>query len=405
MTYDMFESMKQGNQWLGATAKAFWGNPIFGLANSPIPNTLAAWGEVTERSFSQMSKKPDWNIDSVVSNGREYVVNKTTVLEKPFGDLIQFKTSRATPMPRKVLVIAPISGHYATLLRKMVISLLPNCDVYVTEWKNAREIPVSEGKFDIEDCAKYLIEFIRELGPDINVVSVCQPVPLTLAAVAWIATHAPKEQPRTMTLMGGPVDPKANATAVTEFSDKITVQQLEQSVIQSVGVKYPGIGRKVYPGHTQLASFMSMNTDTHRDAFVNQMFSVANGTASDHDRHNNFYDEYLAVMDMTAEFYLTTVGRLFQDREIATNSFTLDGEHVDLGKINKTAVKIVEGEEDDISAPGQCAAALDLLTGLPDKLKASHLAAGAGHYGIFSGKAWTDEIRPLVLEFIDLHGE
>ena len=401
MAYDFFESLRQGNQWMGATAKAFWGNPAFGLTHSPIPATFAAWGEVTERSFSRIAVKPDWDIDSVVSEGREYVVNVSTVVDKPFCRLIQFKTSRKKEMPRKVLLIAPMSGHYATLLRKTVNSLLPNCEVFVTEWKNARDIPVSKGRFDIEDFAKYLIEFFRVLAPKLHVISVCQPVPLTLAAVAWIAENAPKDNPRTMTLIGGPVDPDANATDVTEFSNQVSIKQLEHSMIQSVGAGYPGIGRRVYPGLTQLMSFMSMNTQLHSEAFMNQVFAVATGNASDHDRHNNFYDEYLAVMDMPAEFYLSTVKRIFKDREIARNEFKIDGEYVDFGKITKTAAKIVEGELDDISAPGQCAAALDLLSGLPDDKKASHLAPGVGHYGIFSGRAWTEDIRPLVIDFID----
>ncbi|MCP4933466.1 MAG: polyhydroxyalkanoate depolymerase [bacterium] len=401
MAYDFLESLRQGNQWMGASAKAFWGNPAFGLSNSPLPAAFAAWGEVTERSFSRIAAKPDWDIDSVVSKGREYVVNVTTVVDKPFGRLIQFKTSRKEAMQRKVLLIAPMSGHYATLLRKTVISLLPNCEVFVTEWQNARDIPVSKGSFDIEDFAKYLIEFFAILGPDLHVISVCQPVPMTLAAAAWIAEHQPKDNPSTLTLIGGPVDPQVNATPVTEFSDRVSIQQLEHNVIQSVGASYPGIGRRVYPGLTQLMSFMSMNLKMHSEAFSNQLFAVAGGNASDHDRHNNFYDEYLAVMDMPAEFYLSTVKRIFQDRELARNEFTIDGKHVDLGKITKTAVKVVEGGLDDISAPGQCAAALDLLTGLPDKRKAQHLEPGVGHYGIFSGKAWTEDIRPLVIDFID----
>lgn len=398
------ESMRQGNQWLGATAKAFWGNPVFGLATNPVPATFAAWGEVMERSYSRIETKPDWGIDSVVSKGREYVVNEVTIIDKPFCNLVQFQTGRPRPMDRRVLLVAPMSGHYATLLRKTVASLLPNCEVYVTDWGNARDIPVSKGSFDVEDYAKYVSEFVTELGSDIHVIAVCQPVPLTLAAIAHIAENNPDAQPATMTLMGGPVDPLAGPTDVSDFSEKVTIEQLKSSVIHAVGVGHPGIGRKVYPGAIQLASFMSMNAQTHADSFTKQIISVTNGEAADHDPHNLFYDEYLAVMDMPAEFYLSTVERIFKNREIATNNFTIDGKHVDIGKITKTAVMVVEGEEDDIAGPGQCFAALGLLTGIPESKKAAHLEPGAGHYGIFSGKAWREDIRPWVLEFIDAHG-
>jgi poly(3-hydroxybutyrate) depolymerase len=400
-TYDLFESYRQGGEWMGATAKAFWSNPVFGLSSSPIPATFAAWGEVTEHAFSRMIAKPDWGIDSIVTAGRDYVVTVETVLSKPFGDLIQFKVDRPKPTGRKVLLVAPMSGHYATLLRKTVLSLLPNCDVYITDWHNARDIPVSMGKFDIEDFTLYLVDFMKELGDDLHVIAVCQPAPLTLAATAYLAEISPEHQPASLTLIGGPIDPDAAATDVTDFGRRVTMGHLEKGVIQRVGVKRKGFGRLVYPGAVQLASFISMNLETHATAFANQIGAVASEEAAEHDRHNAFYDEYLAVMDMTAEFYLSTVERIFKNRDIADNKFTIKGHKVDFSKITKTAVKTVEGMKDDITAPGQCIAALDLLTGLPDKMKASHVEPDAGHYGIFSGKAWRRNIRPLVIDFID----
>jgi len=294
-----------------------------------------------------------------------------------------------------------MSGHYATLLRSTVTSLLPDADVWVTDWHNARDIPVSEGSFDVGDYTLYLVEFLRHLGPDTHVIAVCQPAPLALAATAHLAKTDPKSQPRTLTLIGGPIDPDAAPTDVTDFGRSVTMGQLEHLALQRVGFKYPGVGRMVYPGLAQLASFMSMNAETHSKAFFDQILRVAKGEGSDHDKHNRFYDEYLAVMDMTAEFYLSTVERIFKNREIARNSFVVDGEIADIGAINAVAVKVVEGEKDDISAPGQCLAALDLLTGLSDDKKAAHLEPGAGHYGIFAGKSWRNNIRPLVLDFID----
>ncbi|RMD90603.1 MAG: polyhydroxyalkanoate depolymerase [Alphaproteobacteria bacterium] len=403
-TYDLMEAARNTNQWLGATAQAMGSYPWTGLMPTPFFRLLAAWGEVTERSFSRMVSKPDWGITSVVGeDGRDHLIAVEPVVMRAFGDLVHFKAIGRAERPRKVLLVAPMSGHYATLLRSTVASLLPDCEVYVTDWHNARDIPVSAGKFDVEDYTRYLVDFIRHLGPDTHVIAVCQPAPLALAATAWLAERAPDAQPRTLTLIGGPIDPDAAPTEVTDFGNRLTMGQLEWMAIQRVGFKYAGAGRLVYPGLLQLASFMSMNADRHGKAFFDQVLRVAKGEASDHDKHNRFYDEYLAVMDMTAEFYLSTVERIFKRREVALNSFTIGGERVDIGAIDRVAVKIVEGEKDDISAPGQCRAALDLLTGLPEEKKAHHLEPEAGHYGIFAGRSWRDNIRPLVLDFIDRH--
>jgi poly(3-hydroxybutyrate) depolymerase len=402
LAYDLYESMRNTNQWLGATAKALASYPATGLVPHPMFQVMAAWGQVTERAFSRMIVKPDWNVSIVVGDdGRDHVVSVQRELERPFGDLVRFRVGGRPERPRRVLLVAPMSGHYATLLRSTVKSLLVDCEVWITDWHNARDIPVSKGKFDVEDYTLYLMEFIRHLGPDTHVIAVCQPVPLALAATAYLAELEPQSQPRTLTLIGGPVDPDAAPTEVTDFGRRVTMGQLEHLAIQRVGFKYPGVGRLVYPGLAQLTSFMSMNAERHGKAFFNQIVSTAKGEASDNDKHNRFYDEYLAVMDMTAEFYLSTVERIFKEREIARNAFTVAGHKVDFGKITSVAVKVVEGEQDDISAPGQCLAALNLLTGLPASKKASHLEPGAGHYGIFAGKSWRNNIRPLVLNFID----
>lgn len=402
MTYDLMESVRNTNQWLGASARAFASYPAMQMGANPAMDWLKAWGEVTERTFSRMVVKPDWNIPPVTGqSGKDFPVVVEKLMERPFGDLIHFTMPGRDTCKRRVLLVAPMSGHYATLLRKTVISLLPDCEVFVTDWHNARDIPVSEGKFDVEDYTKYLVDFMKELGSDIHVIAVCQPAPLTLAATAYLAEEDPDAQPKSLTLIGGPIDPEANPTEVTDFGRSVTMGQLEQTMIQRVGFKYAGVGRSVYPGLLQLSSFISMNGETHMNAFRDQIIRAAKGKASDHDKHNAFYDEYLAVMDMPAEFYLSTVERVFKNRDIARNDFTVGGRKVDIGKITTVAVKIVEGEADDISAPGQCLAALDLLTGLPDSKKAAHLEPGAGHYGIFAGGSWRNNIRPLVLEFID----
>ncbi|SEQ60749.1 polyhydroxyalkanoate depolymerase [Thalassovita taeanensis] len=400
-TYDFMETFRNTNQWLGASALSLASYPLFSMVPNPALQWMAAWGEVTERTFQRMVVKPDWGIRTVTcEDGRDHLVNVETVVDGAFGDLIHFNVSGRKKMPRKVLLVAPMSGHYATLLRSTVVSLLPDCELYVTDWHNARDIAVSEGKFDIEDYTLYLVDFMRHLGPDTHVIAVCQPAPLTLAATAYLAQEDPKAQPRSLTLIGGPIDPDATPTDVTDFGNRVTMGQLEKTMIQRVGFKYKGVGRQVYPGLLQLASFISMNADRHSQAFTDQIGRVAKGEASDHDAHNRFYDEYLSVMDMTAEFYLTTVDRIFKKCEIAKNEFTIKGKHVDIGKITTVAVKTVEGANDDISAPGQCIAALNLCTGLPDSKKASHVEPGAGHYGIFAGKSWRNNIRPLVLDFI-----
>lgn len=401
-TYDLMESARNTNEWLGATARAMASYPAFALSMNPMIQMTAAWGEVTERTFSRMITKPDWGIRSIVGqDGTDHLIDVIPVVQKPFGDLVHFSVRRRQPMARKVMLIAPMSGHYATLLRSTVASLLPDCDVYVTDWHNARDIPVSEGKFDVEDYTLYLVDFLRHLGPDTHVIAVCQPVPLALAATAYLAAEDPDAQPRSLTLIGGPVDPDAAATDVTDFGRRVTMGQLEQLAIQRVGFQHKGAGRLVYPGLLQLQSFISMNSERHQKAFTEQIMRVARGEAGDHDAHNRFYDEYLAVMDMTAEFYLSTVERIFKDREIARNAFTIAGKKVDFGAITRVAVKTVEGANDDISAPGQCVAALGLLTSLPEAKKASHVEPGAGHFGIFAGKSWRLNIRPLVLSFID----
>ncbi|WP_241865484.1 polyhydroxyalkanoate depolymerase [Paracoccus salsus] len=404
VSYDAMETIRNTNEWLGATARALGSYPAFALIPHPSIKLMSAWGRVVERSFSRMVIKPDWEIPAIAGeDGQDHIVYVEPEIRRPFGDLIHFRVARREISPRKVLLVAPMSGHYATLMRSTVTSLLPDCEVYVTDWHNARDIPVSQGKFDIEDYTSYLVDFIKHLGPDTNVIAVCQPAPLALAATAMLAEQDPNSQPRTLTLIGGPVDPDAARTEVTDFGRRVTMGELEHLAIQSVGFKYRGAGRMVYPGLAQLSSFITMNAETHARAFIDKIFNEARGAASEGDRHNKFYDEYLAVMDMTAEFYLSTVERIFQNLEIAQNKFTVNGKPVDMGKITEVAIMTVEGADDDISAPGQCVAALDLCSNVPAERKQQHLEPGAGHYGIFAGKSWRLNIRPLVLDFIDEH--
>ncbi|WP_127104518.1 polyhydroxyalkanoate depolymerase [Pararhodobacter zhoushanensis] len=405
-TYDLMETMRNTNEWLGASARAMASYPVFGMVPNPMVEMIAAWGKVTERSFARMVTKPAWGIGSVVGeDGRDHMVETKVEIARPFGDLVRFHIPNRPEKARRILLCAPMSGHYATLVRSTVTSLLPDAELWVTDWHNARDIPVSAGKFDVEDYTQYLVDFMKHLGPDTHVIAVCQPAPLALAATAMLAEESPDAQPLTLTLIGGPIDPDAAATDVTDFGRRVTMGQLEDMAIQRVGFKYAGVGRLVYPGLLQLAGFLSMNLDRHTQAFTDKITAAARGEDSESDQHNRFYDEYLAVMDMTAEFYLSTVERIFKNGEIAKNAFEVNGKMVDIGKITNVAVKVVEGSKDDISAPGQCLAALALLTGLPDELKAQHLEEGAGHYGIFAGSSWRNNIRPLVFNFMDTHAE
>ena len=276
LTYDLMESMRVTNQWIGASAQAMSSYPMWGMVPHPAFKLMEAWGEVTERSFSRMAVKPDWDINTVVgSDGRDHIVTVESEITKPFGDLIKFTVQGRPEKRRRILLMAPMSGHYATLLRSTVQSLLPDADVWITDWHNARDIPVSEGKFDIEDYTLYLVEFMRHLGPSINVIAVCQPAPLALAATAYLAAESPKAQPRSLTLIGGPIDPDAARTDVTDFGRRVTMGQLEQFIIQRVGFKYAGVGRMVYPGLLQLSSFVSMNAETHAKAFSDQISRIA----------------------------------------------------------------------------------------------------------------------------------
>ncbi|MFZ3583432.1 polyhydroxyalkanoate depolymerase [Loktanella sp. DJP18] len=405
-TYDLMEAGRITQQWLGAAAQAIGTHPFLTMTPNPAANWLRGWGEVTERTFKRMSLKPEWGILPLKdTDGLERSVETEIVTSRPFGDLLRFVVEgRETPQ-RKVLLVAPMSGHYATLLRATVTSLLPDVDLYITDWHNARDIPVGAGKFDVEDYTLYLVDFIREVGSEAHVIAVCQPAPLTLAATAYLAQEDPTAQPLSLTLIGGPIDPSAARTEVTDFGDKVDMRQLEKSMIQRVGNRHAGAGREVYPGLMQLTSFVAMNADKHASAFRSQIARAAAGEVTNCDKHNTFYDEYLSVMDMPAEFYLSTVDRIFKKGEIARNAFTVAGKTIDIRQVSNVAIMTIEGEADDITAPGQCIAALTLCSGLPAEKKFSHVEPGAGHYGIFAGSSWRNNIRPLVLTFMSQREE
>ena len=376
---------------MGSTARAMCSYPQLGLAANPFIQLTAAWGEVTERSFARMAVKPDWGIHSIsADDGRDHIVSVEKVMTRPFGDLIRFKVQGRAPTGRKVLLVAPMSGHYATLLRSTVLSLMPDCDVYITDWHNARDIPVSAGKFDIEDYTLYLVDFLARDGARHPCDRGLPAGAAGLAATAYLAEEdAGRATAHPDAGSAGRSTPTPPPPTSQNFGNRVSMGQPREIRRASVSAyKYAGVGRMVYPGLQQLSSFMAMNAEKHAKAFTDQVVRVAKGEAGDHDKHNKFYDEYLAVMDMTAEFL--PLDRRTDLQGPRDRPEPLRGRRQAewiWARSPTVAVKTVEGGKDDISAPGQCVAALDLCTGLPDNKKASYLEPEAGHYGIFAGKS------------------
>jgi polyhydroxyalkanoate depolymerase len=344
--------------------------------------------------------RPPYDIDSVLVGNREVPVREEVVLPLPFANLLHFaKDDIDTPQP-KMLVVAPLSGHFATLLRGTIRTLLRDHDVYVTDWVNARDVPLEDGPFGFDDYVDYLIRFLEHLGPEANVLAVCQPCVQTLAAVAVMAEDRNPAQPRTMTLMGGPVDTRIAPTKVNQLATTRPISWFEEKLIAEVPRRYPGGGRKVYPGFLQLAAFMSMNLKRHADQYRNLFDLLVDGRQSDAAAITGFYREYYAVLDMTAEFYLETVDRVFQSASLARGALEYRGRKVNPAAITRTALLTVEGERDDICSVGQTAAAHDLCAHLRPHLRRHHYQPGVGHYGIFSGRKWENQVYPQVRSLV-----
>ena len=343
---------------------------------------------------------PDWNIGpAVVSGGRELEVVEETVLQTPFASLLRFRKEGAPRQP-KVLLVAPISGHFATLLRPTVDALLPDHDVYVTDWRNARDVPVSRGRFGFDEHIDHLIAFLRATGEGTHLFAVCQPCPSAVAATALLAEDGDPCTPASLILMAGPIDTRVNPTSVSDFALEHPLEWFERHLITAAPFGAPGFSRHVYPGFLQIGAFMSMNLERHLSQHADLYRALARGEVERADPIRAFYDEYYAVSDLTAELFLETVDRVFQRHLLPRGELQWRGRRVDPGRIRATPVMTIEGERDDICAPGQTAAAHDLLTALPDRMKRHHLQEGAGHYGVFSGSRWRSSIRPAVAEFI-----
>lgn len=391
---DMMTPMRTAAQAVLKTRDA-WG----GLAHWPMPRRGFAMAEMMARSRFTHAR-PDYGIRSVQSGNAVVAVREEVVLDLPFGDLLHFaKDDIETPQP-KMLVVAPLSGHYATLLRNTVEVLLRDHDVYITDWKNARDVPMREGRFGFEDFIDYTIRFLQEMGPKSNVLAVCQPCVPVLAAVAVMAENKDPAQPRTMTLMGGPVDTRVAPTVVNKLASEKSLEWFERNLIGHVPFRYKGMGRRVYPGFMQLVAFMSMNLARHGEQHRTLYQHLADGEVESAAKISEFYDEYFAVLDLTAEFYLETVDMVFQRALLAKGEMMHRGRRVNPAAIQRTALLTVEGERDDICAVGQTAAAHTLCSSLRPHLKRHHLQPGVGHYGVFSGSKWEKQVYPQVRNLV-----
>ena len=346
--------------------------------------------------------RPAYGIDSVTVGNREVPVTEEVAFATPFGTLLRFKKDVETEQPR-VLVVAPLSGHFATLLRGTVRTLLPDHDVYITDWHNARDVPLSAGAFGFDDYVDHLVQFLGAIGEGAHLVAVCQPAVQALAAAAVMAHTKDVAQPRSMTLMAGPVDCRISPTSVNHLATSKPIAWFEKNLIATVPDRHKGAGRRVYPGFMQVSAFVSMNAKRHMQGHADLFWHLAKGETEKARQIEGFYDEYFAVLDLAAEFYIETVKTVFQDYTLAKNELTYRGNPIDMGAIRRTALMTVEGERDDICAVGQTMAAHDLCTSLPHHMKSHHLQAGVGHYGVFSGRKWESQTYPLVRNFIQSH--
>ncbi len=372
------------------------------LAHTAFGKSVAAACEVFE-GVTRRYGKPEFGIDEIMIDGLPVAIDEEIVLRKPFGDLLHFKRDETVSGQRadpKVLLLAPLSGHYATLLRGTVRSMLPEHDLYVTDWRDARNVPLIYGSFGFEDYVDYVIDFIRHLGPDTHVIAVCQPAVPALVATAVMAGANDAAQPASLTLMGGPIDTRRNPTEVNKLAQSKDIEWFQRNVIARVPFPHAGMMREVYPGFIQLSGFMTMNMDRHVTAHSELYQNLVKGDCDSVEQHRKFYEEYLSVMDLPAEFYLDTVTRVFQEHALPDRKITHRGKKVDCGAITKTALMTVEGEKDDICGIGQTEAAHDLCSNIPSDARTHYVQPGVGHYGVFNGTRWRTEIQPRIREMI-----
>ncbi len=404
MLYDAYEvhrSWLAGASTLANIGAGWMQNPVNPFAYSHMGPIVASALDVFAHASAPRGK-PDFGLDTTIVEGRSVRVVEEVVLRKPFGQLKHFRRHGVKGGP-KLLIVAPMSGHYATLLRGTVERMLPGHDVYITDWRDAKLVSLDEGSFDLDDYVDYLVAFLEKIGPGAHMLAVCQPSVPAYAAAALMSADRNPCRPRTLTMMGGPIDTRKAPTEVNIVATQRPYGWFESNVIATVPYLYPGHGRKVYPGFLQLAGFMAMNLGNHLVSHWEMFRHLVQGDGEGAESTKEFYDEYRAVCDMTAEYYLQTVDVVFQRHLLPKGELTHRGRRVDPAAISDVALLAIEGERDDISGVGQTKAALDISKSLPARLKQYHLAKGVGHYGIFNGSKWRNRIAPVVEEWIARH--
>lgn len=402
--YEAAHFMMAPARLLSDTTRNFFKNPVNPLTHTSYGRNIAAGCELFERTTRRYGK-PSFGFKSTLVGGERVGVQERVIWEKPFCKLISFE--RAVPTRHKnqpkLLVVAPMSGHYATLLKGTVEAFLPTHQVFITDWADARMVPLMDGRFDLDDYIDYVKDICRVLGPDVHVMAVCQPAVPVMAAIARMEAEKDPCTPRSMILMGGPIDTRRSPTAVNKLAEERGADWFKRHCIIKVPVGYPGLWRDVYPGFLQLSGFMAMNIDRHMTAHWDMYKHLVKNDGDSAEKHREFYDEYLAVMDLTAEFYLQTVDTVFVKQALPKGKMRHRGKPVNLGDIRTCAIMAIEGEKDDISGVGQTLAALDLTPNLPDHKKTYHLQKDVGHYGVFNGSRYRSEIAPRIADFILTH--
>lgn len=383
------------------STRLFYKNPLNPMAHSSMGRSIAAACELFERATRRYGK-PTFGLETTLVGGERVNVIERVVWERPFCQLIHFDRALGEMRARqpKLLIVAPMSGHYATLLRGTVEAFLPTHEVFITDWVDARLVPLSQGRFDLDDYIDYLISMLHLLGPDVHVMAVCQPSVPVIAAVARMEAEDDPRTPRSMTLMGGPIDTRVSPTAVNQLAEKRGIEWFRRNCIVKVPLPNPGFMRDVYPGFLQLSGFMAMNIDRHLEAHAEMFNHLVKGDGDSAEKHRDFYDEYLAVMDLTAEFYLQTVDTVFVQHALPKGTMKHRDKPVDLGAIRRCALMTVEGENDDISGVGQTEAAHGLCPNIPGELRAHWVQPKVGHYGVFNGSRFRAEIAPRIADFI-----
>lgn len=409
MLYQLYETqralMAPFSEFASASAKLY-SHPLSPFTHLPMSQRVAAGLDLMHR-LAKDYEKPEFDIKTVNVDDVDVAVQEQVAIEKPFCRLIRFKRFSDDPtalMDMKaqptVLVVAPLSGHHSTLLRDTVKSLLQHHKVYITDWTDARMVPTEAGPFHLDDYVNYIQEFIRHIGPEVNVISVCQPTVPVLAAVSLLASSG-EFTPRTLTMMGGPIDARRSPTAVNNLAMNKSYSWFENNVIYRVPPHFPGAGRQVYPGFLQHTGFVAMNPDRHLSSHYDYFLDLVRGDDDSAEGHRTFYDEYNAVLDMPAEYYLDTIKTVFQDFALVNGTWQVDGAHVRPQDITASALLTIEGELDDISGAGQTRAAHELCTGIPKTRQFHYDVVGAGHYGIFSGRRWREKVYPELRAFIE----